>query len=147
MTVAKTATLEILRSLSAQHDNVAVLDLSRNFGKEIALTAGLDHADGDAIIVNAWTWGGDGGEGDEEAKRRSAEDYAEIRRLSSTFTNDQFWEMVHRLESECVDVPPDWLGTMTRSQARTASLGSLAKSPPAPSLSRQTAKSAAPAQP
>ena len=30
---------------------VAVVDLSRNFGKEIALTAGLDHARGDAIVV------------------------------------------------------------------------------------------------
>jgi len=30
---------------------VAVIDLSRNFGKEIAMTAGLDHARGDAVIV------------------------------------------------------------------------------------------------
>ncbi len=30
---------------------VASIDLSRNFGKEIALTAGLDHACGDAVII------------------------------------------------------------------------------------------------
>ena len=30
---------------------VAAIDLSRNFGKEIAMTAGLDHAHGDAVIV------------------------------------------------------------------------------------------------
>jgi len=30
---------------------VAVIDLSRNFGKEIALTAGLDHASGEAVVV------------------------------------------------------------------------------------------------
>jgi glycosyltransferase involved in cell wall biosynthesis len=30
---------------------VAVVDLSRNFGKEIAMSAGLDHARGDAVIV------------------------------------------------------------------------------------------------
>lgn len=48
---SKDGTLEILRSLSAENDNVAVVDLSRNFGKEIALTAGLDHACGDAVVV------------------------------------------------------------------------------------------------
>ena len=42
-------TLEVLRQLREQH--VAIIDLSRNFGKEIALTAGLDHARGDAVIV------------------------------------------------------------------------------------------------
>jgi polyisoprenyl-phosphate glycosyltransferase len=31
--------------------HVAVVNLSRNFGKEIATTAGLDHARGDAVIV------------------------------------------------------------------------------------------------
>jgi polyisoprenyl-phosphate glycosyltransferase len=44
-------TLDILRSLKASDDRVAILDLSRNFGKEIALTAGLDHAVGEAVIV------------------------------------------------------------------------------------------------
>ncbi|MGH8710038.1 MAG: glycosyltransferase [Burkholderiales bacterium] len=33
--------LEVLRSLKESDDRVAILDLSRNFGKEIALTAGL----------------------------------------------------------------------------------------------------------
>jgi glycosyltransferase involved in cell wall biosynthesis len=40
---------EALR-LHEQHAEVIVIDLSRNFGKEIALSAGLDHASGDAII-------------------------------------------------------------------------------------------------
>src|SRR5215217_8161361 len=48
---SKDGTLEILHSLSAEHDNLAVIDLSRNFGKEVALTAGLDHACGDAVII------------------------------------------------------------------------------------------------
>ena len=40
---------EALR-LHEQHDEVMVIDLSRNFGKEIALSAGLDYASGAAII-------------------------------------------------------------------------------------------------
>jgi glycosyltransferase involved in cell wall biosynthesis len=37
--------------LRAKDSRIAVIDLSRNFGKEVALTAGLDHARGDAVIV------------------------------------------------------------------------------------------------
>jgi glycosyltransferase involved in cell wall biosynthesis len=42
-------TLKIIKNL--QDPRVAVIDLSRNFGKEIALTAGLDHARGEAVVV------------------------------------------------------------------------------------------------
>jgi glycosyltransferase involved in cell wall biosynthesis len=42
-------TLKIMKSF--KDSRVAIIDLSRNFGKEIALTAGLDHAQGDAVIV------------------------------------------------------------------------------------------------
>ncbi len=41
---------EILQ-LKESDDRIAMLDLSRNFGKEIAMTAGLDHAHGDAVVV------------------------------------------------------------------------------------------------
>jgi glycosyltransferase involved in cell wall biosynthesis len=44
-------TLEIISSFQGQDPHVALIDLSRNFGKEIAMTAGLDHAKGDAVIV------------------------------------------------------------------------------------------------
>jgi glycosyltransferase involved in cell wall biosynthesis len=40
-----------LHSLHFKDPRVSVLDLSRNFGKEIALTAGIDHARGDAVIL------------------------------------------------------------------------------------------------
>jgi glycosyltransferase involved in cell wall biosynthesis len=43
-----------MAALTALHDTdprVAVVDLSRNFGKEIAMSAGLDHANGDAVVV------------------------------------------------------------------------------------------------
>jgi glycosyltransferase involved in cell wall biosynthesis len=44
-------TLDILNRLHAQSNDVSVLNLSRNFGKEVAMTAGLDHARGDAVVV------------------------------------------------------------------------------------------------
>ncbi|MFD0880098.1 glycosyltransferase family 2 protein [Variovorax dokdonensis] len=45
------ATLPALQALRERDARIAVLSLSRNFGKEIALSAGLDHAAGDAIVV------------------------------------------------------------------------------------------------
>lgn len=48
---SKDGTLEILSELAEQYSEVSVVDFSRNFGKEIALTAGLDYASGDAVIV------------------------------------------------------------------------------------------------
>ncbi len=44
-------TRQRLSRLAAGHDNIRVIALSRNFGKEAALTAGVDHAKGDAVIV------------------------------------------------------------------------------------------------
>jgi len=43
-------TLELLQCLAERDARVRVVDLSRNFGKEAALTAGLDHASGDIVI-------------------------------------------------------------------------------------------------
>jgi glycosyltransferase involved in cell wall biosynthesis len=48
---SKDSSLEIIRQLRSRDPRVAVVDLSRNFGKEIALTAGLDYAKGDAVVV------------------------------------------------------------------------------------------------
>ena len=41
----------ILDELAAAHAHVRVLHLSRNFGHQVALQAGLEHASGDVIIV------------------------------------------------------------------------------------------------
>jgi glycosyltransferase involved in cell wall biosynthesis len=41
----------LLEQLRASHANIGVLRLSRNFGKEVALSAGLDHAEGDAVVI------------------------------------------------------------------------------------------------
>lgn len=43
-------TLSLLRRLSAQDERIKIVNLSRNFGKEIALSAGIDHATGAAVI-------------------------------------------------------------------------------------------------
>lgn len=43
-------TWQVIEALAAD-PRVGALRLSRNFGKELALTAGLDHADADAVVV------------------------------------------------------------------------------------------------
>jgi len=43
-------TLARLRQRAQQDERIKVVNLSRNFGKEIALSAGLDHATGEAVI-------------------------------------------------------------------------------------------------
>ncbi len=43
-------TLEKLLELRQQDPNVKIIDFSRNFGKEIALTAGIDFSSGKAVI-------------------------------------------------------------------------------------------------
>lgn len=43
--------LDLLRELETADPRVRVLDLSRNFGHQIAITAGIDHAHGDALVV------------------------------------------------------------------------------------------------
>lgn len=45
------ASLELLRGLEAGDARVRVLDLARNYGHQVAVTAGLDAAVGDAVII------------------------------------------------------------------------------------------------
>jgi polyisoprenyl-phosphate glycosyltransferase len=42
---------EIIRELAARDGRVKGLSFSRNFGHQMAFTAGLDHADGDAVVI------------------------------------------------------------------------------------------------
>ncbi len=44
-------TAAVARALHAADPRVALVQLSRNFGKEIAATAGLDHARGEAVTL------------------------------------------------------------------------------------------------
>ncbi|GAA5101570.1 glycosyltransferase family 2 protein [Wohlfahrtiimonas larvae] len=45
------SSLEIIHTLQSSDNRVQYIDFSRNFGKDIALTAAFDHAEGDAIII------------------------------------------------------------------------------------------------
>lgn len=44
-------TLGVIRGLAAENPSIKYLSFSRNFGHQFALTAGLDHAHGDAVIT------------------------------------------------------------------------------------------------
>ena len=48
---SRDGTLDKLRKISAEHEDVTYISLSRNFGKESAMMAGIDFADGDAVII------------------------------------------------------------------------------------------------
>jgi glycosyltransferase involved in cell wall biosynthesis len=48
---SRDTSLCVLEALHRTEPNVAIVNLSRNFGKEIATTAGLEHASGAAVIV------------------------------------------------------------------------------------------------
>ncbi len=44
-------TWDVVQDLCQRHGNISAIRFSRNFGKEAALAAGLDEAQGDAVIV------------------------------------------------------------------------------------------------
>ena len=90
-------TLEIIKSYAKSDSRVAYVNLSRNFGKEIAMIAGLDHVTGDAtVIIDAdlqdppelipkmlkfWEQGFD----DVYAKRNSREGESWLKKVSSSW--------------------------------------------------------------
>ena len=48
---SKDRTLELVKQLKEKDDRVEYVDLSRNYGKEVAMSAGFDYASGDAMII------------------------------------------------------------------------------------------------
>ena len=44
-------TMELVQGECSKNKKLKVLSFSRNFGHQIAITAGMDHAQGDAVIV------------------------------------------------------------------------------------------------
>jgi len=49
--VSKDDTLKIMKNLRAVDSRICYLNLSRNYGKETAMIAGLDYAKGDCVII------------------------------------------------------------------------------------------------
>ncbi len=45
------ATLAMLKAVQANDNRTRVVSFSRNFGHQVAITAGLEHASGDAVVV------------------------------------------------------------------------------------------------
>lgn len=43
--------LSLLTALHEQDKRVKIINFSRNFGQQIAITAGLDYAQGDAVVI------------------------------------------------------------------------------------------------
>lgn len=105
------ATLDVMMRLRAAKGRVAIVDLSRNFGKEIATTAGLDQAQGDAVVVidadlqdppeviaqmiEGWREGYDV----VYARRRERRGDGPMKRLTASI----FYKVIHRISS--VEVP------------------------------------------
>lgn len=48
---SKDESLLKLKEISKKDNKVKIIDFSRNFGHQIAITAGIDYADGDAVVV------------------------------------------------------------------------------------------------
>ena len=48
---SKDNTLELLKTAAKKEKNIRVIELSRNYGREIAMTAGLEQAVGDYVVI------------------------------------------------------------------------------------------------
>ena len=48
---SKDESLALIKSFSKNYDSIRFIDLSRNFGHQIAVSAGLDYAKGDIVCI------------------------------------------------------------------------------------------------
>lgn len=48
---SKDSTLDIIKQYRKENDNISYVDFSRNFGKEVAIIAGLDYSVGESVII------------------------------------------------------------------------------------------------
>jgi glycosyltransferase involved in cell wall biosynthesis len=102
---SKDRTLQILKELASSDPRVSYIDLSRNYGKEIAMAAGFDHVKGDAVIimdadlqdppelikdmVREWRNGYD----DVYAKRRTRKGESAFKKLTSKW----YWSLLAKI--------------------------------------------------
>ncbi len=105
--------LEILRNLHATDSRVKILHLSRNFGHQVAITAGMNYASGDAVI----TMDADLQDPPEvllQLIQKYREGYDVVyatrkkrkgERFSKRFTARVFYRLIHRLAD--VNIPVD----------------------------------------
>ncbi len=68
-------TADIVAGIAGEDARVGLINLSRNFGHQMALTAGLDHARGDVVVC----MDGDGGIGGREVEAMASQDPSESR--------------------------------------------------------------------
>ena len=106
---SKDKTIEIIKDLRKKDERICYVDFSRNFGKEIAMIAGLDYATGDCVIfmdadlqdppelipelVKYWEEGYD----DVYAKRRSRKGETWLKKFTS--------KMYYRVLQHLTNVP------------------------------------------
>ena len=128
---SRDATLSVMEALRRADPHVGIVNLSRNFGKEIAVTAGLDHAIGDAVVVidadlqdppelipqlvAAWRQGFDTVYA--QRRRRDGETWA--KKMTATV----FYRLMHRIGR--VELPPDTGDFRLISRRVVAALGQL----------------------
>lgn len=102
---SKDKTLEIIKDYAEKDSRVSYINLSRNFGKEIGMIAGLDYAKGDAVVIidadlqdppelipemiHFWQEGYD----DVYAKRRSRDGESWLKK----FTSKQYYKTLQRV--------------------------------------------------
>ena len=102
---SKDRTLELIKEYRKNDKRISYINLSRNFGKEIAMIAGLDYADGDAVVfmdadlqdtpellpemIKYWEEGYD----DVYAKRRTREGETFLKK----FTSKLYYKVLQRL--------------------------------------------------
>jgi glycosyltransferase involved in cell wall biosynthesis len=48
---SKDRSMELIHEIASRNSNVKYIDFARNFGHQVAVTAGLDHCSGDAVVI------------------------------------------------------------------------------------------------